>query len=172
MKRARFYARQSYENRRAAETGVLALIPRSKEHAPSPEAVGYALELARQGRGSRGVVELIGLSDLEVSVACEAYASIASSTDLGWFTGLEGAARTRGLCKEQSKRFVDALVTRFGGELEGSRVPPLALRTLQPLIEGGVFDAPAKARLRAAVAAVPQADRAGERFDELERLLR
>lgn len=170
--RARFYARQSYENRRAAETGVLALIPRSKEHAPTPEAVGYALELARAGRGSRGVVELIGLSDLEVSVACEAYATIATSRDLGWFTGLEGAASTRGLCKEQSARFVDALVGRLGGEMAGSRIPPLALRTLQPLIEGGVFDAAARARLRAAVAAVPAADRSGERFDELERLLR
>ena len=56
--------------------------------------------------------------------------------------------------------------------MAGSRIPPLALRTLQPLIEGGVFDAAARARLRAAVAAVPAADRSGERFDELERLLR
>ena len=67
---------------------------------------------------------------------------------------------------------MDALVGRLGGEMAGSRIPPLALRTLQPLIEGGVFDAAARARLRAAVAAVPAADRSGERFDELERLLR
>jgi hypothetical protein len=105
------------------------------------------------------VIEVIALSDVEVGVACAAYTAIAKSSDPNGFTGLDGAADTRGLCKKQAPLFVDAIVARLGGDTVIALLSPKATDTLVTLLEGGFFDAAARARLRAAAAATPEHDR-------------
>lgn len=144
------------------EAALEALVPRSDYSAAAPEALAFAKEQAKEGRAGEAVLKLVAYSAASPSEACELYTDLAASNGADWAAGIEGAARTLGGCKEQSGRFVAAVVAR----VEQAKMTPSAWtkRAVQALYGGLALLAlsPAdKAKLRAAFGALSPEQRQG-----------
>jgi hypothetical protein len=145
-------ARAQAGDEQLLEAALEALLPSSPYQPTSGEALGFAVELAKSGRGGGEVVKLITASAMTPTEACELHAATLESKGKAWASGLDGMAATEGRCKAFIQRAVDAIVART----EQAQSSPEAWQkeaslALRDELDALALEAAQKTKLRAAL---------------------
>jgi len=157
---------------KAALEALLPGRPGGKEDRPTaPEVVAFAKDVAKTGRASDAVVELVMQSALSPAEACEVHADVVAAGGPDWTAGLVGASATLGRCKGATARIVDAVVARVArAKTDPASWTRIECNRLARSLDLG-FSAPEKARLRTALQSLSPTQRQGYGGDAIAEVL-
>lgn len=127
------------------------LMPRSGGE-PTPEAVGFALELLEKGKAQGDAIDVLVRTKTKTKEACDAFIKLAETKKSPWGRALDGMHLIEGHCKEHAGRVVEVIVAK-AAEADGYDKGFIGADVVyfQRLVETKVFDDAQRAKLRTAV---------------------